>query len=53
MIGGFMAVGTPELLIDELIAQNKRDLAIVANDTVAPGRGIGKLISDRVCARPS
>ena len=47
MIGGFMAVGTPESLIDELIAQNKRDLIVIANDTAAPGRGIGKLISDR------
>ena len=47
MIGGFMAVGTPESLIDELIAQNKRDLIVIGNDTAAPGRGIGKLISDR------
>src|SRR5262245_45908751 len=47
MIGGFMAVGTPESLIDELIAQNKRDLTVIANDTAAPGRGIGRLISEQ------
>jgi len=47
MIGGFMAVGTPEALIDELVAQNKRDLTVIANDTAAPGRGIGKLIGGR------
>lgn len=47
MIGGFMAVGTPERLIDELIRQNKRDLTIIANDTAMPGRGLGKLISER------
>jgi acetate CoA/acetoacetate CoA-transferase alpha subunit len=44
MVGGFMAVGTPERLIDELVRQSKRDLTLMANDTAAPGRGIGKLI---------
>jgi acetate CoA/acetoacetate CoA-transferase alpha subunit len=48
MIGGFMAVGTPERLIDELVRQNKRNLTIIANDTAAPGRGIGKLISAKL-----
>jgi acetate CoA/acetoacetate CoA-transferase alpha subunit len=47
MIGGFMAVGTPERLIDEIVRQNKRDLTVIANDTAAPGRGIGKLITAR------
>jgi acetate CoA/acetoacetate CoA-transferase alpha subunit len=45
MIGGFMGVGTPERLIDELARQGKRDLTIIANDTALPGRGIGKLIT--------
>jgi acetate CoA/acetoacetate CoA-transferase alpha subunit len=44
MIGGFMGVGTPERLIDELVRQGKRDLALIANDTAVPGRGIGKLV---------
>src|SRR6187455_3824181 len=48
MIGGFMAVGTPERLIDEMVRQNKRDLTVIANDTAAPGRGIGKLIGARL-----
>ena len=45
MIGGFMAVGTPERLIDEIVLQNKRDLTVIANDTASPGRGIGKLVA--------
>jgi len=45
MIGGFMAVGTSERLIDELVRQGKRNLTVIANDTAMPGRGIGKLIS--------
>jgi acetate CoA/acetoacetate CoA-transferase alpha subunit len=44
MIGGFMGVGTPEPLIDELVRQNKGDLTVIANDTAAPGTGIGKLV---------
>ncbi len=45
MIGGFMAVGTPERLIDALVARRARDLTIIANDTAMPGKGIGKLIT--------
>ena len=45
MIGGFMGVGTPERVVDELVRQGKRDLTVIANDTALPGTGIGKLIS--------
>jgi len=45
MIGGFMGIGTPECLVDELLRQGKRDLTVIANDTALPGVGIGKLIS--------
>jgi acetate CoA/acetoacetate CoA-transferase alpha subunit len=48
MIGGFMAVGTPERLIDELVRQGKRDLTVIANDSAMPGRGIGKLITAKL-----
>jgi acetate CoA/acetoacetate CoA-transferase alpha subunit len=44
MIGGFMGVGTPEPLMDEIIRQQKGDLTVIANDTAAPGIGIGKLV---------
>lgn len=45
LIGGFMAVGTPNRLIDALVARGVRDLTLVANDTAMPGKGIGKLIA--------
>jgi len=48
MIGGFMAVGTPERVIDEIVRQKKRDLTVIANDTAAPGRGIGKLVAAKL-----
>lgn len=45
MVGGFMGVGTPERLIDEIVRQDKRNLTVIANDTAMPGRGIGKLVT--------
>jgi acetate CoA/acetoacetate CoA-transferase alpha subunit len=48
MIGGFMGVGTPEPIIDELVRQEKRDLIVIANDTAFPGVAIGKLITARL-----
>lgn len=48
MIGGFMAVGTPERVIDEIVRQKKRDLTIIGNDTGVPTRGIGKLVSAKL-----
>jgi acetate CoA/acetoacetate CoA-transferase alpha subunit len=44
MIGGFMGVGTPESVVDELVRQRKRDLTVIANDNALPGVGIGKLV---------
>jgi acetate CoA/acetoacetate CoA-transferase alpha subunit len=51
MIGGFMAVGTPERVIDEIVRQGKRNLTVIANDTALPGKGIGKLVSAGLIAR--
>ena len=51
MIGGFLGVGTPARLIDELVRQGKRGLTVIANDTARPGTGIGKLISARLVRR--
>ena len=45
MIGGFMGVGSPERLIDAIVARRVAGLTVIANDTALPGRGIGKLIS--------
>jgi acetate CoA/acetoacetate CoA-transferase alpha subunit len=44
MIGGFMGVGTPERLIDALVARGTGDLTVIANDAAMPGVGVGKLI---------
>lgn len=51
MVGGFMAVGTPQRLIDELVRQRRKDLTLITNDTARPGVGVGKLISARLVRR--
>lgn len=44
MIGGFLGVGTPERIIDEIVRQNRHDLTVIANDTATLDKGIGKLV---------
>ncbi len=51
MVGGFMGVGTPERLIDEIVRQGKKSLTVIANDTAIPGRGIGKLVDAGLVSR--
>ena len=47
MIGGFLAVGTPDRLIDAVVGRGYKELTVIANDTGFPDRGIGKLIVNR------
>ncbi len=47
MIGGFLGVGTPELLVDALITKGITDLTVIANDTAFADKGIGKLVANR------
>jgi acetate CoA/acetoacetate CoA-transferase alpha subunit len=48
MIGGFMGVGSPRRLVEELVRQGKSGLTIIANDSARPGVGVGKLIDARL-----
>lgn len=43
MVGGFMGVGTPERLLDELVRQRKSGLSLISNDAAVPAKGVGKL----------
>src|SRR5215510_6610862 len=51
MVGGFMGVGTPESVMDELVRQGKRGLTVIANDNALPGIGVGKLVSAGVVSK--
>ena len=46
MVGGFMACGSPEILIDALVRRNVKHLTVICNDAGVPGRGVGKLLSN-------
>ena len=46
MVGGFMACGTPEILIDALVRKGTKNLTIICNDAGVPGRGVGKLLTN-------
>lgn len=47
MIGGFLGVGTPEKLIDEIEKKGIKNLTIICNDTSFPDKGIGRLIVNK------
>lgn len=47
MIGGFLAVGTPNRIVEALSKSDVKDLTIIANDTAYPDKGIGLLITNK------
>ena len=46
-IGGFLANGTPNKIVDALAQSGVKDLTIICNDTAFPDRGIGKLVVNK------
>ncbi|MEN0615750.1 acetate CoA-transferase subunit alpha [Klebsiella indica] len=46
MFGGFMGVGTPELLVQEIIKSGVTHLTLIGNDTAFPDTGVGPLIAN-------
>jgi acetate CoA/acetoacetate CoA-transferase alpha subunit len=51
MVGGFMGVGTPERLLDEIVRQRKTGLSVISNDAAVPGKGVGKLFDAALVSR--
>jgi acetate CoA/acetoacetate CoA-transferase alpha subunit len=51
MVGGFMGVGTPERVLDEVVRQQKSGLSLICNDAAVPGRGVGKLFDAALVSR--
>jgi acetate CoA/acetoacetate CoA-transferase alpha subunit len=51
MIGGFLACGTPEGLVDLLIEKGVKDLTVIGNDTGFPDKGIGRLVVNHQCKK--
>ena len=51
MIGGFLACGTPETIVDELVNNKVSKLTVIGNDTGFVNKGIGKLVVSRQCEK--
>jgi acetate CoA/acetoacetate CoA-transferase alpha subunit len=51
MVGGFMGVGTPQRLLDEVVRQRKTELSLISNDAAVPGKGVGRLFDAGLVAR--
>lgn len=47
MVGGFMANGTPENIIDYLCKKNVKDLTLICNDTGFIDKGVGKMVVNK------
>ena len=47
MVGGFLGCGTPQSLVDQVLARGTKDLTLVCNDTAFPDAGVGKLVVSR------
>jgi acetate CoA/acetoacetate CoA-transferase alpha subunit len=48
MIGGFLGVGSPEVMIDKMIENKIDNLTLIANDTSFPGVNYGKLVEHKL-----
>ena len=45
MIGGFLAVGSPNKIIEAMVKAGKKDLTVICNDTSYPEIGSGLLVA--------
>jgi acetate CoA/acetoacetate CoA-transferase alpha subunit len=48
MVGGFLGVGSPDRLLEELIKNGVKDLTLIANDTSFEGQDYGELIVNKM-----
>lgn len=50
-VGGFLGTGTPEKLIDAVIAKGIKNLTLICNDTAFPDKGVGKWVVNKVISK--
>lgn len=50
-VGGFIAAGTPEKLLDAVIAKGIKNLTLICNDTAFPDKGVGKWVVSKVVSK--
>lgn len=47
MVGGFLANGTPNAIVDALAQSGVKNLTLICNDTAYPDKGVGQLIANK------
>lgn len=47
MVGGFLANGTPNKIVDALAKSGIKNLTLICNDTAYPDKGVGQLIANK------
>jgi acetate CoA/acetoacetate CoA-transferase alpha subunit len=47
MVGGFLAVGSPNRLIDALVKKGVKDLTLICNDSGFVDKGVGKMVVNK------
>lgn len=47
LIGGFLGVGSPDAIINEIIDSGKKDFTVVGNDTSFETNGIGRFVKEK------
>ena len=47
MVGGFLANGTPNAIVDALAQSGVKNLTLICNDTADPDKGVGQLIANK------
>ena len=47
MVGGFLANGTPNKIVDALAKSGVKNLTLICNDTAYPEKGVGQLIANK------
>lgn len=51
MVGGFLANGTPNAIVDALAKSKVKNLTLITNDTAYPDKGVGQLIANKQVKR--
>ena len=47
MVGGFLANGTPNKIVDALAKSGVKNLTLICNDSAYPDKGVGQLIANK------
>lgn len=47
MVGGFLGVGTPNRLVQAMLAKQVKNITLICNDTAFPDKGVGQLVVNK------